>query len=203
MPSAAAIVRVVSYGDPATRTRILDVTWRLIEDGDDATMAAVAKAAGVSRQAVYLHFGDRGGLLLALVEHMDRSLGIEELVPWVFGAPTGVEALERLVTVLARLHERIIGVARVFDAARLTDPDVAAAWDDRMAGRREAHRRVFQRIADEDRLADGWDVATAARLAYVLTLPRVWDELVVRGDWDSERYVEHLTALLRDGFVRQ
>ena len=193
----------MSYGDPATRTRILDVTWRLIEDGDDATMAAVAKAAGVSRQAVYLHFGDRRGLLLALVEHMDRSLGIEELVPWVFGAPTGVEALERLVTVLARFHERIMGVARVFDATRLTDPDVAAAWDDRMAGRREAHGRVFQRIADEDRLADGWDVATAARLAYVLTLPRVWDELVVRGDWDSERYVEHLTALLRDGFVRQ
>ena len=35
-------------------------------------MAEIAKAAGVSRQAVYLHFGTRGGMLMALVKRADR-----------------------------------------------------------------------------------------------------------------------------------
>ena len=35
----------------------------------------VASRAGVSRQSVYLHFGSRAGLLLALVAHVEASRG--------------------------------------------------------------------------------------------------------------------------------
>lgn len=191
-----------AYGDPVTRTAILDAAWALIEAGADATMGAVADRAGVSRQAVYLHVGDRGGLLTALVGHMDHSLGLDDQARQVFAAPTSIEALDRLIAMIADHHPRIIGVARVLDAARHSDPDAAAAWQDRMASRLHGARMIVQRLADEDRLAPQWDLDTAATLLYTLTLPRVWDELVTAQGWTPDRYRDQLTTLLRSAFVR-
>jgi len=52
------------------REQLLDVTTRIvIEDGFSAvTIEAVARAAGISRPIVYEHFGDRDGLLAAVIE---------------------------------------------------------------------------------------------------------------------------------------
>lgn len=184
-------------GNPETRARILDAAWRLIEErGVGVTMTDVAKAAGLSRQAVYLHFASRSGLLVGLVEHMDRELGLGDLVQPVWTARSGREALEHMIAVHARYHERIIGVARLLDAARQRDPDVAVAWEDRMSRRRTAHRRIVQRIADDGHLAPGWDVEAASLLFYAVTLPRVWDELVTALGWSPEQYRAHLTRLL-------
>ena len=57
----------------STRERILTATRRLLEGGRvNVGLEDVAKRAGVSRQAVYLIFGSRAQLLLALVDAMDR-----------------------------------------------------------------------------------------------------------------------------------
>lgn len=190
-----------AYGDPQTRARILDAAWALIEDGDEVTMGAVAARAEVSRQAVYLHVGDRSGLLTALVGHMDQALGLDEHASQVFAAPTGLEALHRLVAMVTEHHPRIIGVARVLDAERLSDPDAAAAWHDRMTSRLHGSRLIVQRLADEDRLAPAWDVDTAAALLYTLLLPRLWDELVTGQRWSSGQYREHVTTLLTRALI--
>ena len=190
------------YGDPTTRARILDAAWDLVETGQDVAMGAVARRAGVSRQAVYLHVGDRTGLLVALVDHMDRSLGLDERAREVFTAPSAVDALERLVAMLTVAHGRIAGVARVLDAARLTDPDARAAWDDRMRRRVAGSRHIVQRLADEGRLAAGWDVGSAGDLLYALTLPAGWDALVGDRGWDAEAYRDRLTTVLRAVLVR-
>jgi AcrR family transcriptional regulator len=39
-------------------------------------MAHIAKAARLSRQAVYLHFADRAELMAALARHVHESLGL-------------------------------------------------------------------------------------------------------------------------------
>ena len=46
-----------------TRARILETTWRLMEKDISVRIADIAAESGVSRQAVYLHFGDRQGLV--------------------------------------------------------------------------------------------------------------------------------------------
>jgi AcrR family transcriptional regulator len=116
-----------------TRERILSAARGLLEDGQlDAGLERVAKAAGVSRQAIYLHFGSRPALLLALVEFVDRSEGLSELSAQVRVAPTGVEALDRLVRMNATYEPRIRAVALAHDIARRSDPDLEAAWQDRM-----------------------------------------------------------------------
>lgn len=56
----------MSSGDPQTRRRILDAAKTLLEanPGAPVPMAEVAASAGVSRQALYLHFTDRTTLFL-------------------------------------------------------------------------------------------------------------------------------------------
>ena len=41
-----------------TREKIMRATWKLLEEsgGSGVRMSDIAKAAGISRQAVYLHF---------------------------------------------------------------------------------------------------------------------------------------------------
>src|SRR5215203_1794688 len=69
----------MSSGDPKTRTRILEATWRLMvgRNGRGVRMRDVAEEAGVSRQAVYDHFGSRADLMVATARYGDEVRGLE------------------------------------------------------------------------------------------------------------------------------
>jgi AcrR family transcriptional regulator len=190
-------------GDPDTRERILRAAWdQIVERGAAMTLADVADRAEVSRQAVYLHFGDRVGLLLALVRFMPEALGFERLLGHVLAAPTGVEMLRRTVELHSTYSAQIDPVAEVLESAQFRDEALGAAWHDRMEASLRVHRMIVQRIADEGRLADGWTVEDAGDLFYTVTMQAPWRELTRRLGWTPERYTENVTRLLLVTFVR-
>ena len=190
------------YGDPQTRERLLRAAWDLvIEQGPSLRLADVAARAGVSRQAVYLHFGDRARLLLALLAWGDEELRLGDLLARVTGARTGVEALDRMVEVHAAYSPRIDAIARVLEAHQDQDPAVRAALRDRLEFRRAAHREVIARIAAEGDLASGWTVDTAADLFFAVTLPSPWRELTGTSGWSAAQYAERISRLLRRTFI--
>jgi len=190
------------YGNPATRTRILDATWALVEEqGAGVTMVEAAKRAGVSRQAVYNHFSDRSGLMVALLQHMDRTLDLATHIQSVWNASSGAKALEEMVALHASYTPRIIGVAKMIDGARHTDPAAAEAWDNRMNGRMKSHLRIARWIAKDGDLAPGWTVKAAAGLIHMTTLPRSWEELVARQGWSTEQFRRRITAMLSDALI--
>ena len=82
MSSEAAL-----YGDPETRRRILQATWELLEQQVPGSSSSMSPTGQGSRRAVYLHFGDRSGLLVALVDYIDVSLGAVQLAPTSTVAP--------------------------------------------------------------------------------------------------------------------
>src|SRR5690348_15261080 len=89
----------MSSGDPETRKRILNETWRLMEErrGQNVNISDIAQAAGVSRQAVYLHFGSRTELLVATARHLDETKDLAGRLQ-VLGATTnGLEAIDAYV----------------------------------------------------------------------------------------------------------
>jgi AcrR family transcriptional regulator len=86
----------------------------------------------VSRQAVYLHFGDRAGLLLALLAWIDQAFNLGDLLARVNQAPTGAEALERMVKVHAIYSPRIDALTRILEADQDHDQAVSAALRDRL-----------------------------------------------------------------------
>ena len=185
------------YGDPETRTRILDAAWALLEErGTGIRVADIAAKAGVSRQAIYLHFGDRVSLFVALGDHIDVSFGRDRLRAHVFGAPTGVESLRRWVQTMSWYTAKIDSVSRIVELAGDSDEALAAAWKDRMTGRRGHVRRIAERIAAEGQLAEGWTAEAAAELIFTVTLPGAWRVLTSVVGWSKERYADEIADLL-------
>jgi AcrR family transcriptional regulator len=185
------------YGDPETRRRILDTAWALLEEqGTGVRIADIAAKAGVSRQAVYLHFGDRTSLFVALGDHVDVSFGRDRLRAHVFGAATGVESLRRWVQTMSWYTAKIDTVSRILELAAESDEALAAVWKDRMTGRRGHVRRIAERIAAEGQLADGWTAEAAADLIFAVTLPGPWRVLTSVVGWSNERYADVITGLL-------
>jgi AcrR family transcriptional regulator len=190
-------------GDPGTRQRILRAAWEeIVERGAAMTLTDVADRAEVSRQAVYLHFGDRAGLLLGLVRFMPEVLGFEQKLAHVLAAPTGVEMLRRTVELHSTYSAQIDPVAEVLEAAQYRDEALGAAWRDRMDASHRVHRMIVQRIADDGQLADGWTVEDAGDLFYTFTMQAPWRELTRGLGWTPERYAENVTRLLLSSFVR-
>jgi AcrR family transcriptional regulator len=190
------------YGDPETRTRILDAAWALLEErGTGIRIADIAAKAGVSRQAVYLHFGDRTSLFVALGDHIDIGFGRDRLRAEVFGAPTGVESLRLWVQTMSWYTAKIDSVSRILELAAESDGALAAAWKDRMTGRRGHVRRIADRIAAEGQLADGWNAEDAADLIFTVTLPGPWRVLTSVAGWSEKRYTRDITRLLERSLI--
>ena len=110
--------------------------------GRGVRMRDVAGAAGVSRQAVYDHFGSRADLMVATVRHGDEVLGLDGRLRRYRAANGGAERLGAFVEFWGNYVPEIHGIARALLAARETDEAVAAAWDDRMGVVYEACRDI-------------------------------------------------------------
>ena len=164
--------------DAGTRRRILDATLACARARPDFSMAEVAAAAGVSRQAVYLHFPDRAALLAALRDRLDLADGpqIVEQAP---------SARAALTAVLARLAENYPAIWPVLQAAGTTGA----------ASRLPLCQALVARFRSEGALAPHLSPATAADILYSLTSPALWHELVQTRGWDAARYRTHLAFL--------
>ncbi|MEO5698814.1 MAG: TetR/AcrR family transcriptional regulator [Burkholderiaceae bacterium] len=185
------------YGDPQTRDRILAATQALVaERGSKLKLSDVADRAGVSRQAVYLHFGDRTGLLVALVQHMDETLALGASLAQLFQAETGADVIARTMALHGRFSASTDPIASILEAAQYDDEALGAAWRDRMHFRHQVHQRIVQRIAELGELAPDWPADAAADLLYALTLPGPWRELTRELGWTQSQYVDAMSSLL-------
>src|SRR5260221_14411202 len=107
-----------------THVAILEAARGLLEERGfyGVGLEEVARAAGVSRQAVYLQFGSKGRLLLDLFKYVGRVEGVPGFVERIKSAPDAVAMLAALVRFHARFTPRIHRLAVVLDTARRTDP---------------------------------------------------------------------------------
>lgn len=194
---------VSSEPQPSTRNRILAAARALLEEEPAAavTMARVAAGAGVSRQAVYLHFADRAELLVEVSRLLDATERSPARQRRVDEAPTARAALREAVRLQAWLKPRLRGVATALDVARRSDPAARAAWEEREHARLGRCEALVERLRDEGVLAPGWDVPAAARCLWAVTSQRVWDDLVVDQGWSNEQYRRHLTRLVESALV--
>jgi len=187
-----------SYGDPGTRTRILAAAWEVMaERGSSLKLSDVAQRAGVSRQAVYLHFGDRNGLLLALVHHMDETLELGDALAHVRSAPTSATLLERAMRLNTEFWTAVHPVAQVLEAAQHDDEALGAAWRDRMQLRQITFGMMVQQVADHGELAEEWSVEDASALLYAVAHFDTWRELTRQLNWTDDYYVAAMTRLLQ------
>jgi AcrR family transcriptional regulator len=182
----------------STRAKILAAALALVLKRGDAsvTMADIAKAAHLSRQAVYLHFADRADLMVALVQHVDEKRGMAAEIRKVAEAPTGRDALREMASLQARMNPAVWAAARAVDAVRRTDRAAERSWQDRLKHRLDGCATIVSRLVAEGELRDGLDPGAATDLLWVLTSLRVWEDLVLERGWSAEQYFKHTTEVL-------
>lgn len=185
-----------AYGTAETRQRILDAAWALVvERGARLTLTDVARRAEVSRQALYLHFGDRAGLLVAVVQHMDATLDLADELAAIHAAPDGRALIEAVMWLNTRFWRQVFPVAQVLEAAQHTDDALGAAWRDRMRYRLANFRGIIETLAGLGGLAGEWTIDDATASLYALTHFDTWRELVIEMEWTDEHYVATMTRL--------
>src|SRR5215213_9992638 len=156
-------------------------------NGQGVRMRDVAGAAGVSRQAVYDHFGSRAELMVATVRYGDEVLGLDERLRRYQAVTGGVERLEAFVEFWGNYIPEIHGIARALMAACETDEAVAAAWDERMGVVHDACRDIFGRLQRDGTLAPGWSLEEAADLLWTMLSIGGWEQLTIERGWLTGR----------------
>jgi|HubBroStandDraft_6_1064221.scaffolds.fasta_scaffold156260_2 AcrR family transcriptional regulator len=182
-----------------TRRKILDVALRQLRSQGPARvrMEDVARAAGISRQALYLHFASRTQLMVALIEHLSEVADGAALFRRAEEKADVGERMEEGLKASTRLIARIHDVALALDVARHSDDSAAAAWDARGKLRRDGIRRTIALAARAGRLRKGWTVDQVADALWSLAAPRLYGDLVLERGWSRARLERLMVALAR------
>ncbi len=188
-----------------TRKKILDSASRLLLDGKgkDVRMADIAKASGVSRQAVYLHFASRTDLMIATVRYLDSLYGLDERLRRFREAVTGLEILDAFIEFWGNYLPQIYGVAKALMDARGSDKAAAAAWNDRMTSIRNGCRRTIETIEHEGLISSEWTKDEAVDLFWTLMSVENWERLTAECGWPIEKYVERMQTVVRSVLIQE
>lgn len=186
-----------------TRIRILNSAWKLLDagDGSNVRMADIAKDAGVSRQAVYLHFPARSDLLIATTRHVDAVKNIDERLAASRTAATGVDRLDAFVEAWGNYIPEVYGVAKALLALKETDEAATAAWDDRMQAVRQGCHTAILALKKDGVLTSDLSVKQATDALWAMLSIRQWELLTGDCGWPQKRYVEVMKIMARRQFV--
>jgi AcrR family transcriptional regulator len=192
---------------PETSRAILDAAWRLIcERGRaDVSLGEIAKAAGVSRQSIYIGFGGRAALLVAMARNADeRSRHAQRMREIGRGSADDPEALHAYVDAWVAHLPEIYPVGVLLSAASVTDSEAAAVFKDRMIGSLHAgYHRILRRLARAGHLREGWNAERAADLCWSLTHIEAWRQLVVERGWTPAAFLSNRQALIANTILRR
>jgi len=186
-----------------TKRRILTATLDLLQEqpGVPISMGEVAQRAGLSRQALYLHFTDRTTLLLEASRQADADNRTPARQRRVDAAPTARDAVHEAVRLQAYLKPRLHGMTTALAALRRTDPAAEAAWQERDQARLDRCRDLARRLQDEGELRHEWTLEVAAALLWGLMSPALWEDLVLNLGWSNAKYVRHVVSMIQHSLL--
>ena len=169
-----------------------------IEKGlDGAGLEAVAARAGVSRQAVYDKFGNKGGVLRAMTQAVESRIGIPQVARDLDQGTDGVQMLTLLLDLNQVSEPGVAPFVRVIYAARLHDETAAELWNERAAARYKVMTKVVRQLAREGRLRPGLTIRRGTDILWSVLNPLHYDNLVVSRGWTATEYRRHLETLVR------
>lgn len=187
----------VSSGNPETREKILNSAWTLLEaaQGREVRMTDIAKKAGVSRQALYLHFPARADLLVATTRHIDEVKDVDERLARSRIAETGTERLTAFIEAWGNYIPEIYGVGKALMIMSETDDAAKLAWDGRMQAVRHGCEAAVKALKNDGVLIPDLTVAKATDILWTLLSVRNWEQLRSACNWSQRQYIETMKTL--------
>ncbi|MFL2791784.1 MAG: TetR/AcrR family transcriptional regulator [Paracoccaceae bacterium] len=179
-----------------TKTRILDTTWKLLEKRIEKNrMSDIAKAVGISRQALYLHYPTRAELLIATTKHIDTVKKVNQRLELSRTAGSGVERLHFFIKAWGGYIPEIHGISVALRNMRKNDKAAAEAWDDRMQAVRHGCQAAVVAIAKDGKLKFDLSEQIATDILWTLLTIENWEKLVINCGWLQSAYEEKMIEL--------
>ncbi len=174
-----------------TREKILTAAWRLLEEApsEEVRMSDIAKAAGISRQALYGHFPARADLLIATARYLDEVKTVDERLAASRTAKTGRERLSAYIEAWGNYMPEVHGVCRAFMAMKATDDAAAAAWNDRMQAVRHGCEAAVEALHNDGDLSVHFTKRQATDILWTLLSVESWERLRYECGWSQETYI--------------
>jgi AcrR family transcriptional regulator len=174
-----------------TRTQILEAARAMFEELGyyGAGLGAVAKQAGVSRQAIYLHFPSKAELLSALHLHIFAT----EVLPVIerhsrADAVSALDALDAMIAVDVEVVSKVWRIHEALQIARRQHHEV----EETLRPREEEHYGELldlgRRLKRESALPPNIRVGTFADVLWGLISVGTYRSLVIERGWSLNRY---------------
>ena len=193
----------MSSKNRTTREKIFEAAWALLEKapGQEVRMGDIAKAAGVSRQAVYGHFKSRADLLIGTARYLDEVKDVDARLAKSRAATGGEARLAAFIEAWGNYIPEIYGVARAFMAMKETDEAAAAAWRDRMNAVRHGCEAAVAALNQDGVLNKAYSVTQARDLLWMMLSVENWEHLRQLSGWSQKRYVDGMKKLAADTLI--
>ena len=166
-------------------------------------MTDIAKRAGITRQALYLHFSTRAELLIASTHHVDVVRAVDERLVPSRTAATGIERLDAYIDAWASYIPEIHGIAKALITMSDTDDAAAMAWADRMRAMRHGCEAAINALRKDKMLSPHYSPKQATDLLWTLLSVRNWESLTIECGWSQKRYADTMRSLARRLFVAE
>jgi len=180
-----------------TRARVLQATLDLLEAGDPqlTRVSDIAKASGISRQALYLHFQTRAELLIAATKYLDEKVDVDAALADSRAATSGAARLDAFIQAWGNHIPVIYGVGRALMAMSDTDDEAKAAWEDRMAAVRHGCAAAVTALSSDGILRADLTKETATDLLWTILSVRNWEALTQTCGWTQDAYLAEMKRL--------
>ncbi len=183
-----------------TRTQILDAARALFEERGyhGAGLEAVGRQAGVSRQAIYLHFPSKSELLTALHLHIFET----DVAPAVDRHPvtpamSALEALDATIAADVEVASTIWRLHEALSTARRQHPEVDETLQPRDEERYRELIDLGERLERDSALPAEVDARTFADMYWGLVSVGTYRNLVVERGWSLEQYERWVRRTIR------
>lgn len=178
-----------------TRAGVIAAALRLAETSafKDLTVDEIARAAGVSRPAFYIHFPDKEALLLSAVEQIAGTL-YDEADRWWHGEGNPEELVEAAVGGVVAVYGANASLMRIATEASTYDEEIRQFWMELVGRFISATAEHISAETEAGRIDPGLEPeATAESLVWMAE--RCCYIYLARGDRDDASVTRSLTAV--------
>jgi TetR/AcrR family transcriptional regulator, regulator of cefoperazone and chloramphenicol sensitivity len=187
-----------------TRAKVVEAARRLFaERGFPATtIADVAREAGVSQQTIYGGFGGKQGLVVALIDLIDRDSDVPASLGRLMASGDPDEILGLAARIPRSVVERSGDLIVALAGAAPTDKAAAAAIAEGRKRHDAALAHVVSRLHEMGALREGVDPDEAAAAFATLTSDSTFARLTERHGWDLDTCERWMRETLRTLYLR-
>lgn len=189
----------MNFDKKETKKDILEATWHLLEEnqGLGVRMSDIAKRAGVSRQAVYLHFPTRTDLMIATIAYIDQVKGLNERLERLYNSANGAEMIDATVDVWGNYIPEIYGISKAFLLTKDNDEAAAVAWRSILDCLKDAVRSVVLYLKKEGTFTKKLQVEEAVDIFFIQISVQNWEQFIIDCGWTQDQYINNTKIVLK------